>query len=207
MSYGIYKESYTGREAYRYRVVDGEDRLCYLAEPTGMFLPDPTRLVTFFNPDHEPIGRLEPAPRPSWQLSGTYSLLLESEEQPRAVIEEQWSLVDLILLRLPHYVLRIGTRTYVALGNRYGERLYELFLPAAGTIPELEEAELDDVGMAQALIMIAQERRGEQVGELTCPTRGPNYLVEAEPASLRQSPLALAGLIIIVDMHLSGVPL
>jgi hypothetical protein len=230
MSYGIYKQTYADSRAYRYQIVSEGDQVCYLAEPTGLLLPNPTRLVTLFDADHAPIGRIEPSVSPRWRRGGEYVLLLEEREEPLVVVEECWGLVDLILLRLPRYVLHLWERTYVARGSRYGERLYEIFLPPEGweeepVVEELEgveglgleigdlveaegpEAELvmeglDEDEMREALAEIVRNRWGEPVGEVRRPARGPSYVVEAEAASLRQTPLVLAALVILVDMHL-----
>ena len=203
MNYGIYKQTYGGQEAYRYRIVDNADRLRYLAEPSDVFLPNQDRLVTFFDPDHDPIGWLALPQYPTGPWNGLYDLFLGDIEQPRATIEEQWGLVDMILLRLPRYVLHVGTRAYTFLGSRYGERLYEIFLPAEGDEGLVESGNLDEEGMKEAL-QAARERWGEPVGEIVRPTRGPSYAVETEAAVLRQSPLLLASLVVVVDMLLYG---
>jgi hypothetical protein len=63
----IHKQTYTGGRAYRYRVVDEAGRLCCLAEPTGLLLPSPTRLVEFFDSDHGRVGRLQPPQVARWR--------------------------------------------------------------------------------------------------------------------------------------------
>jgi len=213
MKYRIYKQTYSERQAYRYQVTDEADQVCCLAEPTGLFLPTPTRLVTIFDADHNPTGRIEPPPPSPWRLGGTYALVADDQEEPLAVIEERWNLVDLILLRLPRYVLRLGEHTYVARGSRYGERLYEIFMPAQEEEPQEEAGEpepptLDEAEMQEALAEGEKRSRpyGESVGEIIRPARGPHYIIEAKAPPLCQAPLVLVALVVVVDMHLHTQP-
>ncbi|HIE38322.1 MAG TPA: hypothetical protein EYH30_08985 [Anaerolineales bacterium] len=216
MRYRIYKQTYSERQAYRYQVMDETDQVCCLVEPTGLFLPHPTRLITLFDADHNPIGRIEPPPASPWQLGGAYTLFLDDQEEPLAVIEERWNLVDLILLRLPHYLVRQGEETYVARGSRYGERVYEIFLPPQEEEEEGEEGserpeeevvvELGDEEMREALARTRRHRWGEPVGEILRPARGASYVVEAPDLPLRHAVLVLAGLVVIVDMRLQAQP-
>jgi hypothetical protein len=208
MSYGIYKQTYAGREAYRYRITDVKEQVRYLAEPTGLCLPNPTRLVTLFDPDHEPVGRIEPPSTSAWQMGGEYALLLRDEEQPLAMIDQRWTLVDLILLQLPSYLIRLGEYRYVARGSRYGERLYEIFPHSGERQEDTDEPKVgDEAAMRMALEKTAVPRRGgESAGEIVCPARGPNYIVQAQAPPLRQALLTLAALVIVVDMNLQGYP-
>ena len=211
MSYYVDKQTYSERQAYRYRIHDEAEQVCYLAEPTGLFLPTPSRLVTLFNADHEPVGQLEPPPS-SWRRGGEYVLRLGEEEPPYAVIEERWGLVDLILLRLPRYVLRLGEHAYIAQGSRYGARLYEMFplppdveeeWPGQGG-DEPEAARLGEEEMRRALGVAQRTPTQEPMGQISHPERGPHYLVEIETGPLQQTPLVLIALVVLVDLHLHG---
>ena len=48
----------------------------------------------------------------------------------------------------------------------------------------------------------AEARREVKVGQIQRPTAGPSYIVESDAAPLRQAPLALAALVILIDMEL-----
>jgi hypothetical protein len=176
-------------------VVDREGEVRYLAEPTGLFLPTPTRQITLFDADHQPLARLEPLATSPWRWTRTYALLLEGETESNVAIEERWTLVDRLLLRLPTYTLRVGAYTYTAHGKRYGEALYELFEPQ-GTERELPEG-VD-------LPVEEEEPQPRKVGEILHPPVGPNYLILVEADPLRQAPLALAAFVVLVDLHLHG---
>jgi len=207
MIYHIHKLTYSEGRAYRYRVTDEAGEVRYIAEPTGAFLPVPTRLVTLFDAGHRSVGRIEPAPPSPWRWVREYTLVLADDQRPYATIEERWTLVDRILLRLPSYLIHIGDHTYIAQGNRHGERFYELFL----RLPEEEEPEepppSDELSLGEAAEEIEEDeglRRGEKVGEVLRPPVGPNYIVEVEAAPLRQAPLVLTAVAVLADMHLHG---
>lgn len=221
MSLGVYRETYSENQVYRYRITDEADQVQYLAEPTGATLPNPTRLVTLFDADHVAVGRLEPSPVSPWRLCGEYTLVLEGREEPLAVIEERWNLVDLILLRLPRYVLHLEGSSYVARGSRYRERLYEIFPYSpeeeqeslGRALESLEEAlvesgqveaqaeEREEAQLRRALEEVVQSW-GEPLGAIVRPVRGPNYVVEMGAPALEEAPLVLAALVVIVDAHL-----
>ncbi len=196
MSYQIRKLTYSEGRAYRYQVTDETGEVRYVAEPTGAFLPDPSRLITLFDADYQPIGRVEPSPFSSWWWTREYSLLLG--DQPIAKIEECWTLVDRILLRLPSYIIQIGDHTYIAHGNRYGEQFYELFLPLSRE-EELPD-ELAAEGTAEELAAQKRLGRGEKVGEIR--HLAADYVVEVKAALLRQTPLIVAAFTILADIHL-----
>ncbi len=182
MSYEIHKQTYADGQAYRYHVSDGSGHLCYIARPTGMLLPSPTRLVEFFDLDQTPVGRLQPPDVASWRRGTRYEVFVgEKTEVPRAVIQERWRLVDILLLRLPHYDLQLGKYCYVAQGSRYGAHFYEIFRPRG------EEE---------------HEPKKVKVGQIQQPAAGPSYIIETDAAPLRQAPLVLAALVILIDMEL-----
>lgn len=212
MRYTIFKQTYSERQAYRYQIADETEQVCYLAEPTGLFLPNPTRLITLFDATHNPIGRIEPPPPSPWRMGGTYTLFLEDQDAPLAEIEERWNLVDLILLRLPRYLIRLEGGAYIARGSRYGERLYEILLLRGEELeeepsdeeerPDQEEAGLDEAEVREALASGEVQAPEKSVGEILRPDRGPHYIVETQAAPLCQAPLALIGLVVVADLHL-----
>jgi len=77
----IHKQTYSGGRAYRYRVLDEAGQLCCVAEPTGLLLPTPTRLVEFFDSDHELVGRLQPSDVASWRRVKRYELFVAKEAE------------------------------------------------------------------------------------------------------------------------------
>lgn len=223
MNYEIHKSTYSGGVAYRYRIADEGGTTRYEAEPTGLSLPTPTRLVTFLDADSNPVGRLEPTSTSMWSWVREYSLLLGEDEEPRARIEEKWSLVDRILLRLPCYKITVGDRCYVARGTRHGELFYEIFFPPVESeveepdepeelveLGELEQQEeKEEIAVELSVEEIPEQleegesfRWGEKVGEIRRPSAGASYVIEVEEASLRQAPLPLAALTILTDLHL-----
>lgn len=147
-TYTVQKLTYSDGRAYCYHVSDEAGRLCYVAERTGMLLPSRSRLVEFFDVEHSPVGRLEPPDVAPWLRGTRYTLFAAEGDEPYAVIRERWSLVDILLLRLPRYDVKLGSDRYVVRGSRYGARFYEIFW--AG-----EEGEVDE----------ADEGSGEEDGE------------------------------------------
>ncbi|MGD1995925.1 MAG: hypothetical protein PVH62_04035 [Anaerolineae bacterium] len=203
MSYEIHKLTYSEGRPYRYRITDAAGDVCYEAEPTGIFLPDPNRLVTLLDTEQHPVGRIEPSPSPPWQWTREFKLLVGEEEELCAMIEERWTLVNRILLQLPSYSIQIGDQEYTARGTRYGERFYEVFQPPTEE-ESIEDEELSEEEIPEKLASQARSRWGEKVGEVLRPPAGANYVVKAEGAALRQAPLVLAALAILADMHLHG---
>lgn len=196
MSYAIYKLTYSEGQAYRYHISDEAGRLCYVAEPTGMSLPSPTRRIEFFDLDRNLACRLQPLDVPLWHLEKSYEVFVGGEtERPYAVIAERWRWVDVLLLRLPHYEVQLGERRYVAWGSRYGERFYEILRPC-------EEGEADEEQTREGLGETQPGDEGTKVGQIRRPTAGPSYVVEADVSPLRQAPLVLAALVILIDMQL-----
>lgn len=209
----VYKELFSEHLAYRYRVTDETGRACYIVEPTGLFLPNPSRLITLFDADRRPIGRIDPPETSYWSLGGTYRVFLEGQEEPALVVTEQWEMVDLILLRLPRYVFTWEGVRYIARGSRYGERYYEIFPypPEAESRPG-EEAPREepraispadlDTGPLRETAEQEVQMWGEAVGSIVHPIRGPHYLVEGLGA-LERAFLPLTVLVVLADMHLA----
>jgi len=202
MSYAIQKQTYANGHAYRYHVLDESGGLRYVAEPTGQQLPSPTRLVEFFDPDHRLVGRVRPADGAPWRRAERYDVFTgEETEKPRATIVERWRLVDILLLRLPRYVVQLGKYGYVARGSRYGGRFYQVFrLYERGGVETKEPSESDGDGTEEG----KEEPRIKEVevGQIERPVAGPSYLIETDAAPLRQAPMVLAALVILIDMEL-----
>lgn len=205
----VYKETFSEHQVYRYRFTDDEERLLYLAEPTGLFLPNPTRQITLFSADGLPIGWIEPPDPSRWPWGGNYTVFLKGKETPLAVITEQWELVDLLLLRLPRYLFQWEGNPYIARGNRFGERFYEIFhyLLEAGeglsedTSVEISLADLDPARLQE---MVEKEalRWGDPVGVIWRSTRGPHYRVEALETILQSATILMTTLVVLADLHL-----
>lgn len=206
----VYKESFSEHQVYRYRIADEADRMLYLAEPTGFFLPNPTRQITLFSPDREPVGRVEPPDPSRWPWGGEYTVVLEGQESSPTVVTERWELVDMLLLRLPRYFFQWEGTSYIARGSRFGERFYEIF-PCSLKNGEAEgpEDENGAIGVAEldlARLEEVAEREeclwGEPVGAIRRPSRGPHYQVEVLTSHLQGAPLLLTVLVILADLHI-----
>lgn len=205
MNLRVYKESFSEHQVYRYRITDEADRTLYLAEPTGFFLPTPTREITLLGPDREPVGRVEPPDPSRWPWGGEYTVVLGGRETPLAVVAEQWELVDMLLLRLPRYLFQWEGVSYIARGSRFGERFYEIFpyLPETGEETEetVDVAELD-VARLEEVAEKEEHRWGEPVGLIQRPSRGPHYQAEVWAFPLQEATILLGVLVILADLHL-----
>ncbi|HEY72886.1 MAG: hypothetical protein DRJ03_29940 [Chloroflexi bacterium] len=207
MSYTIHKLTYSDGRAFRYHISDEAGNLGYVAERTGMLLPSPTYLVEFFDPDHNPSGRLQPPDVAPWRRGMHYELFVGAEEveEPYAVIQETWRLVDILLLRLPRYEIQLGKHCYIVQGSRYGGQFYEIFLPWEDEQALEENEETEAVEAAEGELPEEDKEESEpdkvKVGEIRRPKVGPSYTVEVDAAPLRQSPLALAATVILIDME------
>jgi hypothetical protein len=205
----VHKETFSERQTYRYRVTTEADRTLCLAEPTGLFLPNPTREITLWGPNREPLGRVTPPDLSRWPWGGEYTVVLADRETP-LVVTEQWELVDMLLLRMPRYSFQWEGTPYIAVGNRFGEQFYEIFL----YIPEIgeefgAEASIGTVSLADldvAELERAAEREkhrwGEPVGAIWRPSRGPHYQAEVWASPLQDASLLLAVLVVLADLHM-----
>jgi hypothetical protein len=210
----IHKQTYSGGRAYRYRVLDEAGQLCCVAEPTGLQLPTPTRLVEFFDSEHELVGRLLPTDVASWRRVKCYELFVAREaEEPCAVIREWSRLVDVLLLRLSRYEVQLGQDCYVIRGSRYGQRFYEIFRARGGGAEEVDEGQVDEVRVdegveqgeeAEAAGRRASKPRETRVGQVQRPAAGPSYVVETDAAPLHQALIALAAVVILIDLELTA---
>ena len=119
MSYAIHKQTYADGRAYRYDILDEMGHVHYVAKPTGLWRPLPTRLIEFFDPDHNLAGRLQPPEVAPWRRATRYEVFVGQESaEPYAVIQEQLRLVDILLLRMPRYEVQLGTYHYIVQGSR-----------------------------------------------------------------------------------------
>lgn len=206
----VYKETFSELQVYRYRVTDEANRTLYLVEPTGLFLPNPTLEITVWDADRTPIGRIEPPDPSQWPWGGTYTVVLEGQEAPLVIIQEQWEMVDLLLLRLPRYLFRWEGQSYIARGHRFGEQFYHIFPsppPSGETGQEVpggvpaDAAELD----LEKLEEVAEQeisKWGEPAGVIRRPVRGPHYQAEAWAPPLQKAHLLLTALVVLADLHL-----
>jgi hypothetical protein len=125
----VNKLTYADGRAYRYLISDGDRQLRYVAKRTGLLLPGQTRLTEFFDTEENPVGCLQPPEAPPWSRAKNYQVYISEEaEEPFAMIRERWRVVDILLLRMPRYEVKIGEHRYIAEGNRYDTaHLYGLF--------------------------------------------------------------------------------
>jgi len=128
IAWTVSKTTYADGRAYRYTLSRPDGEIYSIAERTGMLLPTPTRRIDFFDSDHTPLGHLQPAERAPWKRVEHYQVIdALAPEEPLAFIDERWRLVDILLLRLPVYVLRLGDQTFDVRGTRYSpESFYEV---------------------------------------------------------------------------------
>jgi len=217
MRCAIHKQTYADGRAYRYHILDETGALCTIAEPTGLLLPTPTRLVEFFDPEHNLVGRLRPPAVAPWRRGTRYEISVGDPEEPCAVIQERWRLVDMLLLRPPRYKVQVGEQCYVAQGSRYGESYYEIFLLGGeeGNEEGVDEEGVDEEGVKEEEVgeeganEVRERARGKKVGWIQRPTAGPNYVVETDAAPLLQAPnvlirIVLAALVVLIDMELDA---
>ena len=218
MSYAIHKQTYSGGQAYRYHVTDEAGNLCYVAEPTGLLLPTPTRLIEFFDPDHQPVCRIQPPDSASWHGVKHYRICVgEATEEPYAVIRECFRLVDLLLLRLPRYEVQLGQYGYVVRGSRYGESFYGIFRAREGESGGEDQDQASGGGVdeepaggettpSEATAADEETARPTEirVGQIRRPKAGPSYVVETDAAPLRQALIVLAALVILIDIELNA---
>lgn len=225
----IHKMTFSEGRAYRYHISDRDGNLLYVAEPTGLLLPSPRRLIEFFAPDHRPAARLEPPETAPWLRATYYELFVGKAKKPEALIYEEWRPVDMLLLRLPRYTVQLGEHRYIARGSRYGEHFYEIFLaPEAERIkspsylvgesaktgqvyspPVVPGEEIKDTGLKEGNIEWPEEEPAREesqvkVGLIQRPLTGPSYIITSDVAPLCQAVLVLAALAIIIDMETYG---
>jgi hypothetical protein len=173
--YSIQRETLSTDRPIRYTVTDEAGEVLYTVERTNELLDLNQQRARILDRTGNPIAQLvPPEERNLWRATSTYQITMTDEEKAHFTIEQTYSLVDRILLRLPHYKLRGGGARYQARGSRHGEHFYELF-----------------------------GAKGKFLGQIVRPSHGPSYLIEGEPSPLMQMPLLLATLTIVIDLQLA----
>ena len=221
MRYAIRKRTYGGGQAYRYYVHhivgDGDnsdeesrnkgqcEHLRYIVELPALLVPSPIHPIRLLDTKQRLAGRICPDQSLEWRdlAVGRYQTQIftgEESDVPLAVIRILRQPVDLLLLRLPCYEITLGRYRYLAQGNRhtYGVDFYEIFRlqaeeEARPLIPELPVDESAPLPPPRP-----------RAGRIERPPVGPNYIIEANAAPLRQSPLTLVSLVILLDMTVTA---
>jgi hypothetical protein len=169
--YNIQRETLSPGRPVRYRFSDESGRALYTAERTEELFGLDQHLV-FVDPAGEPIARLvPPEDRNPWGATHLYRLIVTGQTETQFTIEQTFSLVDRLLLRLPRYRLQAGNTYYKARGSRHGEHFYELF-----------------------------DNQDRYLGQIERSVHGPTFTIEGEPSPLMQVPLLLAAFVIVIDL-------
>ncbi|HOV47767.1 MAG TPA: hypothetical protein PLM06_03935 [Anaerolineae bacterium] len=179
--YHLYRDAFSEVYTYRYRLADETGAVQLIASWPGLPVADRPEEVLFHTATGDYLARLRWEDR-SWWHGDRFWLSRAAEEPPFAMIEEQWRLVDRLLLRLPGYRLTLEEDgvAFSARGSRYSQQLYEIFaLPTA--------ASQDD----------AAEQR---IGAVRHPASGPTYIMEVEHPRLEADLSLIAALGVILDL-------
>lgn len=175
----LYRDAFSEVYTYRYRVTDAEGNLQLTVTWPGLPIADRPGELFFDAADGQRLARMLWEDR-SWWFGDRFQLFGAARESAFAVVEEQWRIVDRLLLRLPGYRLTLEDGAqFAARGSRYGQQLYELF-----ALPSMEGEVEDDL----------------RVGEVLHPSSGPTYVLRAEHPQLESSPVLLAALGVILDL-------
>jgi len=181
MIYHLYRDAFSEVYTYRYRLTDVDEALLLKATwPATHAGPHPDKIM-LQNAQEAHVADLHWQDRSWWR--GDRFELRGADNRPVALIEEQWNIVDRMLLHLPRYQIHLpdGNRLETR-GSRYGERFYELFvLPA--NMPD----EKDD-------------EAGVWLGEILHPPAGPTYTIKTNSPLLAESPTLTAAIMIVVDL-------
>lgn len=181
MIYYFYRDAFSEVYTYGYRLTDLDGQLKAQANWPGTGVKEYPEQIFFEDAQGERRAYLQWEDR-SWWRGDRFYLRTENGAQTIATLEENWTIVDRMLLHLPAYLLTLadGNRLKVH-GSRYGERFYQIsVLPGdAEVAPETAEFPL---------------------GEITKPSSGPTYVVRTKSPLLIAAPLLLTAMIVVLDM-------
>ncbi len=182
MIYHLYRDAFSEVYTYRYRLTDSNGKLLLSAAWLPPGEGNQPERIFFRDGEGRRLAHLDWLPRQWWQ-GDRFLLYLEGKDDPLLIIEEWWSMVDRLLLKMPRYRLRLPDGNLLeARGSRYSEHFYELFvLPA-----DREHGESDETGT--------------WLGEVVHPPVGPTYILKTISPILTKAPLLLVALVIVVDM-------
>ncbi len=173
--YSIQRETLSTDRPIRYTVTDDAGAVLYTVERTNELLDLNQQRARILDRTGNPIAQLiPPEERNLWRAASLYQITMADEQKAHFTIEQTFSLVDRILLRLPHYKVRGHGARFNARGSRHGEHFYELF-----------------------------DGKGHYLGQIVRPSHGPTYTIEGEPSPVMQMPLLLAALTIVIDLQLA----
>lgn len=187
VSYHLYRDAFSEVYTYRYRLTDATGALELTASWPGMPAADRPEEVAFTDAQGQQLAILRWEDR-SWWYGDRFWIFDTPTATAIATVEEQWRIVDRLLLRLPGYKLTLNegldeglTRegSFIARGSRYSQQMYELFALSTGEGNLVEEI---------------------RVGDVAHPTSGPTYIMQVEHPYLESHPVLLAILGVILDL-------
>ncbi|MBN1921548.1 MAG: hypothetical protein JW892_09905 [Anaerolineae bacterium] len=179
VSYHLYRDAFSEVYTYRYRLTDVTGALELTVSWPGLPAADRPEEISFTDAQGQQLALLRWEDR-SWWYGDRFWLFDMPAAAALATIEEQWRIVDRLLLRLPGYKLTLNAgETFIARGSRYSQQLYELFALSTGEGNSPEEM---------------------RVGEVSHPTSGPTYILQVEHPYLESHPVLLATLGVILDL-------
>ncbi len=184
VTYHLYRDAFSEVYTYRYRLTDETGAAQMNVTWPGLPLKERPETVFFDSADgQQRLARMLWEDR-TWWYGDRFSLFRAQEEFFFAVVEEQWRIVDRLLLRLPGYRLTLDDGlAFIARGSRYSQQLYEIF-----TLPTTENSAGVDADSEL------------QAGEVLHPTSGPTYVLRTENPRLESDPILLAALGVILDL-------
>lgn len=169
--YSVQRETLSPGRPIRYRLCDDNGKTLYTAERSEELFNLDQHLQFLDSAGGLAARLMPPRGRNIWSATSAYKLVLTDETKAHFTIEQIYSLVDRLLLRLPHYHLRVSEARYKARGSRHGEHFYELF-----------------------------DNKDHYLGQIDRLVHGPTFSIEGEPSPLMQMPLLLAALVIVIDL-------
>lgn len=200
VSYHLYRDAFSEVYTYRYRLTDATGALELTASWPGMPAADRPEEVAFTDAQGQRLALLRWEDR-SWWYGDRFWIFdiptATANAAAIATVEEQWRIVDRLLLRLPGYKLTLNegldegldeglTRegSFIARGSRYSQQLYELFALRHECRSTGEGSLVEEI----------------RVGDVAHPTSGPTYIMQVEHPYLESHPVLLAALGVILDL-------